>query len=742
MRCWRVRRRRGDEGAVLIIALIIVTVVALVTGLVLTRGDGSLRATVALRNVAASSYAADGAAQIVLNDLRTGFWDTSDDQAGNDVPPDWVFTNAVGDSCFGDDVTDDDDITSADDDLVLSSFFPAGKSSGDAPASAYVHCRPEKATGEQGTVRVVSDANSPGDAIITLGSGGEDGLYNFNKVLKVRGGIRSNSTINANKDIQVDDADVRSRNGSCTNVAVSVGYTCATDGGVDAGLFDVAKYDADISSIAEVSWQPVPACTGAFVAFAPGYYDDAAALEALNSCNKPLWFKPGTYYFDFHNDDNGDPLFEAGIAGDTDNEWLIEGRKVIGGALKPGLTLDNSTPVPGACQNPIEDVTAQGVQFVLGGDSRINVGSDSLVELCADYRADQPPMVVYGPRATDADFGGNPTLTQLTGSTNGSTTTADAAVTAPGSHGTFVGGTRAALQDAGNGSAVWSRTTSTGGAQTRTLTMTGFPPSQAVPRGAVLTQARAIVRHRNGGTATNAATLRIVPAAAGAPALDPVVLGRPASLTDETVDLKTALSAAQWSRFAKGVHDHGYTGATVEYAATLPTGSAGSPRVAEVDLVRLELEYYVPRLRGTSAIPTNCVTTIGASGCFQLDTHKKSEVYLQGTTFLPQGRIDLEVANTDHQVFRWGVIARSIQANLNGAYKEDGALIELPDNSPGLGLNGTIVQFDVHLCPDAPTCDASGRLALKVRAQIWDVDGDATTTGDREVTVMSWSHQR
>ena len=41
-------------------------------GVVLTRGDGSLRATVALRDVAGSSYAADAAAKVAINDLRTG----------------------------------------------------------------------------------------------------------------------------------------------------------------------------------------------------------------------------------------------------------------------------------------------------------------------------------------------------------------------------------------------------------------------------------------------------------------------------------------------------------------------------------------------------------------------------------------------------------------------------------------------------------------------------------------------
>ena len=68
------RVRPGDDrGALLIIAIVVITVVALVTGFVLTQGDGSLRATVALRDVARASYAADGAAQVAINDLRTGY---------------------------------------------------------------------------------------------------------------------------------------------------------------------------------------------------------------------------------------------------------------------------------------------------------------------------------------------------------------------------------------------------------------------------------------------------------------------------------------------------------------------------------------------------------------------------------------------------------------------------------------------------------------------------------------------
>ncbi len=714
------RRRTDDGGAILVIAIVVVTVVALVTGFVLTRGEGSLRATVKLRNAAGTSYAADGAAQVALNGLRSGYWD------GNAAKPaGWRFVNEVGDGCFG--RNDNASILTPDGDVVLRDFYPASKSSGAGPTSAYVTCVPETATGAQGTVRHVTNANSPGDAIITLSNGGEDGLYNFNKVLKVRGGIRVNSNIDAKGQIEVQAADVRARTGCTGTVSVSAGHSrnCSAGGVSDP------NYPADIATLPPL--RTVPACgTGAYVELQPGYYDDAAALEALTTtCNKVIWFRSGTYYFDFHNSAaNGDPLFESGVVGATDNEWRISTGRIIGGEIAGGGTPSAATPIPGACQNPIDSAAAQGVQFVFGGDSRILV--DTKVELCATYRTNRPPIVLYGNKD-----GANPPLTALTGASGGLTTSGTPTVAGTGTDGTFTPLSAAALRDDGNGIATWQRTGGgVNGNETRTIAMGGFAPPATIPAGSVLKAARLVVRHKSAqNNAGTASTLRITPSVPGSTPLGPFNLTRPGTLTTETVDLKTQY-AAVYNALAKSVHDKGYTGAGIDYTATV-----GRTQSAQLDAVRLELEYYVPQLRGTAAVPTNCTTTIGGSGCAVVRTDKKSELYLQGTTYLPRGLADIEVSNTEAQVFRWGVIARSLRVNVNGAYVYAGALIELPDNSPGMGLDGTLVQLTVHVCPGRSTCDASGQVALKVRAQVWDVDGDPATP-DREVTVLSWSHQR
>ena len=70
----RAARRRldpaDDTGATLVLALILITVVALVIGALLSFADTSVRVTVALRSQAAAIYGSDGAAQAAITALR------------------------------------------------------------------------------------------------------------------------------------------------------------------------------------------------------------------------------------------------------------------------------------------------------------------------------------------------------------------------------------------------------------------------------------------------------------------------------------------------------------------------------------------------------------------------------------------------------------------------------------------------------------------------------------------------
>jgi len=91
------------------------------------------------------------------------------------------------------------------------------------------------------------------------------------------------------------------------------------------------------------------------VTLQPGYYDDVTNLNALTRTgggNCFIHMKPGTYYFDFHNN-SADPLFDGDIAGSAGNVWNVDSGKIVGG------TLTSSSTVPGRCVNPIDDVSAE-----------------------------------------------------------------------------------------------------------------------------------------------------------------------------------------------------------------------------------------------------------------------------------------------------------------------------------------------------------------------------------------------
>ncbi|MFC5728190.1 MULTISPECIES: hypothetical protein [Nocardioides] len=721
------RRRAGDdEGAILIMAILVVTVVSLVVGIVLTRGDGSLRATVALREVAGSSYAADGAAQVAINGLRTGHW------AGTDPkPPGWGFNNTFdGSGCFGRN-TDN----SAVDTLVLPNLYPATGRQG-APTSAAVTCEAEDATGAQGSPVPITNANKPGNAILTLGTGGETGLYakpqgNSIGEFRVHGGIWSNSNIVA------DNGDIR----SSTSIRANAG--CSPIAAMKAPVVDCSAvtvpdpdYPSDIAlaGTGVPPWQQVPgtsACDGV-VEFEPGYYDDARALNAItnstvNACKaSTFWFKPGTYYFDFHNN-TADPLFDADVAPSGGSEWVVGQGDLVAGTPMGDVA---NPSYPGSCQNPIDDVTTVGVQFVFGGESRMKVNDGANAEICGSYHADRPPIVLYALKAGTA----TPIVLSDASGDDGDSLTATGVSVSPS--GTFNTPTPEEVRGPGDGGATWTKTTS--GTQTGTISLTGLTPPASLPKGSVLKGAVLRVTHNE---TTAASTIKVTPAGGSAmPAFDLPV--RLASTTD-VVDLSTKPG---WGALQKAVHDNGLTAFGIDFAATLKLNES-----AGLDGVRLELTYYVPQLRAQNDVG------LGASNCLQVGrdcgggtpgamlstpTNYKNHLYIQGTTYAPISRLDLNLNQATAQVMRFGVVARSLAIRETGAFAYEGPVIELPDNSPGWGFGGTLVQLKVYLCPGQATCSvAPDRLALKLRVQVWDPSG-MPEPPQRQMTVLSWSHVR
>jgi hypothetical protein len=336
-------RRDDDSGATLIIVMFIITTIALVLGATLSQADTSVRATVALRGQAGSDYNGDGAAQVAINALRRS-----------------TFNNGTGAQCFGVSGT-----------LSLPNFYPG--TTGSAPASAAVTCTAEAGSGAQGTPVQITSANKPGQAVLTLGtSAGEDG-QNYgqsNKDITIHGAVTSDSNINSNS------ANLKVTGG----VQVKAVGTCSGSITPACTHITTAVGDPNYPAPTDTPAAPtMPACTNknAVAVFAPGLYRSA---DTLNNCKASwLYFSPGTYYFDFTT---------------GSHVWGINGT-VVAGTLTASMT--NTPPsVPGACVNPIDTVTAVGVEFVFGGDSQIDLQKGGESEFCATYHTSSIPTVFYG----------------------------------------------------------------------------------------------------------------------------------------------------------------------------------------------------------------------------------------------------------------------------------------------------------------------------------------------------------
>ena len=598
-----VRRLRNDDGAILIIAIVVVTAVALVVGAVLTRGDGSVRATVALRQVAGTTYAADGAAQIAINALRTGY------NSGDAEPPGWAFNNATGTGCFG-----YNSGGSTEDGFQLPGFYPAPKSSGQGPTSAFVECKAEDATGAQGSAVPINVANKPGNAILTLGSGGEAGLTfktnGSSGAFRVRGGVWSNSNI------------VRENNGtleSTTSIRAHTG--CSPASAMQAPVVDCSSgtvpdpnYPSDLdlagASVPDLRTPP-GGCGGGSVTLQPGYYDDATKLNALTPNGGSDCFihlTPGTYYFDFHNSSSGYTI--GGRRGTRLGRELRHDR-----GRHPDLGHHRAGPV----RQPDRRRHRQGCPADLRRRQPHRRGQGCCHGAVRQLPRRPPPDRALRPEDGDGDpDGGRPA--------NALTTSGPPTVTPS----TFTGATAANLQAAdGNtttntGLAVWARdATGPAPAQTGSITMTGFAPPTALPKGSVLVGARLKLTHMSDGAA-NAITL--TPTPGGGPGT--YTLPARTTLGTEDIDLSARTG---WGAFQKSVHDDGFTGASLKFDASLAKN-----KTARLDAARLELTYYLPSLRGqtTAAITGNTVATPGGEPVLKA-LGNTTLVYIQGTTYTP-----------------------------------------------------------------------------------------------------------
>jgi len=733
-----------DRGAALILVLFIVTVIGLAGAALLTFSDTSIRTTVALRDQAGNAYNADGAAQVAIDNLSQGYGFTS--------PA--LFNNANNTTCFGPNTTSGT--------LNLPGFYPATSGNGATAGSASVSCSADPASGVNGTAVPITGANRPGQAIMTLGrTTGEDGInvkaLGNPSFFNVKGTIRSNSNINIASGTLQSTVGV-SAYGACVGSIVSTPpKTCNTSTNLVDPAYDFEPhYDTPVDALP--TYRAVPAdvsasCPGGVVTFLPGYYDDGMALSALMTGNgtcggSTWWFKPGTYYFDFHNNANDPDVYRGSgtVSGSSANQWSITRGNLVAGTPtdSDGNVIASPGPspaVPGSCQNPIRSTSAQGVQFIFGADSQLALGGSADGEICGSYKATRPPIGVYGVKAGYAAA-----LTPLTGP--GSTATAGLKMSTISSAGSFMNGSRIKEQGETTGLSTWTKTTAT--PETSAITVSGYaPPSPyVIPAGSIVKTATVRVRHSNSANYVAADVLNVTftpRGVTGSPPASPITLSpapsEPANAS-LVIDSRVLSAAGTSSPFATYVHDNGFTGADMTYAATLTHAGTES-----LDSIQIDISYVKPAFRSENitTITSNCMRAIypNNGSCAVLSTSALSSFsgafYIQGTTYAPLGAVDLTLNNATQQVLRFGVISRSLWIKETGSFSYSGPVIEVPDDSTG-GSPEPVVYLTVYVCPGAvtSTCstDAGKITALRVKAMM---TGSAPPSA---MKVLTWSNLR
>jgi hypothetical protein len=165
------------------------------------------------------------------------------------------------------------------------------------------------------------------------------------------------------------------------------------------------------------------------------------------------------------------------------------------------------------------------------------------------------------------------------------------------------------------------------------------------------------------------------------------------------------------------------------------TYSATSPPIAV---------YGLKSAVGAVPAQSGCVTAtpyptnVSACAVIKSDNSPNSALYVQGTTYAPRAAFDISLNNLTGQVFRFGIVARTLLLSPTGSAELSGPVIEVPDETMGAGMR-TVIYLNIYICPNAGTCTAASGLR-RLRAKVGVVDPTGSpVAGARQITVYSWS---
>jgi hypothetical protein len=566
------RARFGrDDGQVLMLALVFLGFVALVLAATLTAAASSLHATQLSTQQRDERYAAEAGILAAAGRMQSD----PNQVLGRDPGANPLSTPDCG-------------------------FHPSSDGSGFVVNSVQVDvtCSPRTGSGA-GT----DGANRPPYSVLALangpGPGGNEGVIPVNV-----------------PNLQVF-GPVGSEGGACLLPSGLPACNMSPAGDPGQGGMD-PRYSPDSPS-APATIDPVPSCDASSATFSPGTYTSPPSIAG---CNKPWWFKPGDYYFDFTN--NGS------------HQWIIN-TTVVGGLTTGWDTRRQAPTLPGSCRTEQNLAATDGVQFVFGGDSTMQVGATGAVELCAKPSNTEQEIAIYGM---------TPNVPGSGGVTHEPTVNPDpsTAVNTPGSYTPYDVPANGALINDGH-----EALASIPAGSAASMSVGGFT---ALPPGSVLTNVEVHVVHHedpamqsfsiaanDGPTpilsqsfATNAACDQLG-------RCDDLLRLRPQDLSDPSVISRL----------------------NVTFTATAP--GIGGPYASSVDGSYLVLDVSLPG--GYRSLVGCTQQTVGTQAnpqqtCPVVSTVPGAQLYVQGTVYAPTGGLDVNGQPTDPVRFNRGIIARTV----------------------------------------------------------------------------------
>lgn len=593
-------RRDGEEGSVLVLALVFLMVFGSWIGIVLQFAAAGQRITGSVRAEATSTYAGGGALEGAINAARSTLT---------------VGTQAVGPAtCF---------------------TLPVGAL--DNPTAVTVTCDPRAGSG---SALGGGSASQPDGSVLALSTDVTEGVsVAAASVLPTQGDVL------ANKRVTVPVGATLTSSGSIR------GLTCSTTGTVNpacgvaaAGTATNPAWPGPATASTPVVGA-LPAC-GTVVSLSPGIYRSAAALQTvLNCASTVVWFRPGTYFFDFR---------DAG----THELAVGTGDVVVGGAASgwtPGTTAATAVPYPTAAAPTTSacDVTAAGVDMVFGGDSRVNV-TGGRMQLCALVTDASNQHIVVRGLASAASVASKSTAAAAT---SASSNAAGAWSWDTPASGAVVDGTTAHV-----------RIPNTGKGPSK-LTLAGLGAA-IVPTDATAVSVTVTVTETVVGTGDT--TLTLIPGTGATPATQTLVVCPGGAGCTATRFVAGATHAAAFTGLTAGQ----VNGMSFDYTVNNPNNSAVDAWIDGIT-VAVAFSVPVPAVSGT-AVAQPYVSGSATTTALLKASGGTTVLALHGTVYAPASAVDLGLTSVAWTVADRGVVVRHLSSSMTAAAGYDGPIISVP----------------------------------------------------------------